>query len=65
MNLVVGWILKSLGLLIAAGAVVVGTKFYKIKHDSVIEEIVEQKIKEDTGIDIDLTPDSDEPSSKE
>lgn len=67
MNIIIGWILKSLGLLVAAGAVMVGTKIYKMKHDSVIEEVIEEKIKDETGIEIDLTSDSpeDDDASKE
>ncbi len=60
MNPLLGWCLKLLGFVIGAGAVFVGTKYYKMKHDSAIEEHIEQKIKEQTGIDMDITYDSAE-----
>lgn len=38
------------------------TKYPKIKQDNVIEESIEKIIKEKTGIDVDLSPDTPEDS---
>ncbi len=61
MSPLLGWIFKLIGIAIGAGAVVVGTKVYKMKHDTVIEEFVEEEIKDQTGLDIDLTPEDSDP----
>lgn len=65
MNPIVGWVLKIGGLMIAALGSFIAVKKYKVKQDNFIEEIIEQKIEDETGLDIDLSPDSpeeDEPS---
>lgn len=38
----------------------VGHYYYKLADDNVVEEIAEMVIKQECGIDIDLTPDSPE-----
>jgi len=65
MSPAIAWLLKLIGIAIGAGAVVVGTKYYKMKHDSVIEEHIESEIKEQIGIDVDLTGESPEGPSKD
>lgn len=40
-----------------------GKMYFKIKDDSVIEEVMEEVIKERSGWDIDLTPESEENNS--
>ena len=60
MSPVITWLLKLLGLAIGAAGIAVGTKVYKMKHDSVIEEIIEEHIEDHTGLDVDITPDSEE-----
>ena len=59
-------------LLILAGAVLAGlgsVYVFKMKPDNPIEETAEEVIKKESGIDVDLTPDSpektEEKSSKE
>jgi hypothetical protein len=55
-----GLMLKFLLIAVAAGAVFVGKKYFGTKDDNVIEEMVEFEIRDKTGIDVDLTPDSPE-----
>ncbi len=49
-------------IIIAAAAVIgiVSTVFMKMKHDNAVEEIAEYVIKDQTGYDLDLSPDSPE-----
>jgi len=50
---------------IVLGAVIIGiisTYVFKLKKDNPAEEIAEEVIKQETGIDIDLSPESSEKS---
>lgn len=50
-------LLLKLGLLaVAVSGVFIGQKYLKTKDDNVYEELVEQAIKDQTGVEIDLTP---------
>lgn len=60
MSPVIAWVLKVLSLAVAAGGVFFVHKKYKTKPDHFIEEMIEEKIEEETGLDIDLSPDSPE-----
>lgn len=60
MSPVLAWLLKLIGLAIGAAGIAIGTKFYNMKQDNVIEEFVEEEIENETGLDIDITPDSEE-----
>lgn len=57
---IVGWVLKILSLAVAAGGVFFVHKKYKTKPDHVIEEMIEEQIEQETGLDVDLSPDSPE-----
>jgi len=54
--------IKLVGIAIVAGAVIVGvaSRFIFKKSDNVVEEIAEKVIKEKTGYDVDLSPDTPE-----
>lgn len=58
MSPVIGWLLKVGALAIAALGSFVAVKKYKMKPDNVIEEIIEEHIEEQTGLDIDISPDN-------
>lgn len=47
-------------VLVLAGAIGLGAKYLTKQDDSPVEEIAEEVIKSQTGIDIDLTPESKE-----
>jgi hypothetical protein len=52
-----------LGLLLSAAlaiCVVAGTYLFKLKNDNLIEQIAEEVIKDETGLDIDLSPEDKE-----
>ena len=53
---------KLIGIIVVASAVVVGvaSRFLFKKSDNVVEEIAEKVIKEKTGYDVDLSPDTPE-----
>lgn len=61
---IVGWVLKILSLAVAAGGVFFVHKKYKTKPDNIIEEYVEDKIEEETGLDVDLSPENEDPSKE-
>ena len=64
MTFIVSFILK-LGLVgIAVGGVFMGHKYLYLKDDNVAEEVVEQVIKDEIGIAIDLTPNTAESSEQ-
>jgi len=46
-------------LILAAGCCTMN-KFLGLKDDNVVEEVVENVIQQETGLDIDLTPDTPE-----
>jgi len=54
--------IKLVGIIVVASAVVVGvaSRFLFKKSDNVVEEIAEKVIKEKTGYDVDLSPDTPE-----
>jgi len=52
--------LKLLLLVAAIGSVFVGKKILHLKDDNLVEEVVEEVIKNKSGIDIDFTPNSPE-----
>jgi hypothetical protein len=58
MSPVIGWLIKVGALAIAALGSFIAVKKYKMKPDNVIEEIIEEKIEEETGLDVDLSPDN-------
>lgn len=60
MELILSWALKIGFLALAAGSVVAVKKCLKLKDDNAYEEVVEQVIKDQTGVDIDITPETPE-----
>jgi hypothetical protein len=49
-----------LGFILSAAlaiCAVAGTYLFKLKNDNIIEQVAEEVIKEETGIDVDLSPD--------
>lgn len=60
MDAILSLILKLSLIIAAAGAVFMGKKYFNTKDDNLIEEMVEQELKRQTGFDVDLTPDSSE-----
>lgn len=64
MNPIIGWALKIGGLIIAGLGAYIGVKKYKVKPDNFIEEYIEEKIKDETGLEIDLSPDTTDPDDK-
>jgi len=65
MTFIAGLILKLSLLALAITGVFAGRKYLHMKDDNIIEEIVEQALKDQTGFDIDLTPDSREVPTKD
>jgi len=61
MTFVAGLLLKLSLLGIAVGGVLIGHKYLRMRHDNIIEEVVEQTLKDQTGMDIDLSPSDSEP----
>lgn len=59
-----GLFLKLSLLGIAIGGVFVCKKCLRLKDDNIIEETIEQVIKDQTGVDIDLTPSTPEDHSQ-
>ena len=54
-----------IAIVVVAGVVGVGSKyFFGFKDDNVIEEIAEGVIKDETGVDVDLSPSSPEIKNK-
>lgn len=56
-----------LGFILSAAlgiCVIAGGYLFKLKNDNIIEQLSEQVIKEETGIDIDLSPDEVEDKTK-
>lgn len=60
MDAVLSLILKLSLIIVAAGGVFLGKKYFKAKDDNIVEEMVEHEIKKQTGLDIDLSPESSE-----
>lgn len=60
MDAVLSLILKLSLIIVAAGGVFLGKKYFKAKDDNFVEEMVEHEIKKQTGLDIDLSPESSE-----
>lgn len=58
--------IKLIGIAVVAGAIVVGvaSRFIFKKSDNIVEEVAEKVIKEKTGYDIDLSPDTPEKRGK-
>lgn len=52
--------LKFLMIAVAAGGVFLSKKYFHAKDDNVIEELVEMEIKEESGLDVDLSPETPE-----
>ena len=59
--------IKIVGIIVVAAAVICGiaSRFIFKKSDNVVEEIAEKVIKDKTGYDIDLSPDTPEPKKEE
>jgi len=55
---------KIVFLALAIGAFCVGKFYFKLKDDNPVEEVAEYYIKDSTGLDIDLTPESPEVDNK-
>lgn len=55
--------IKLIGLIIVGVAVIVGTasRYIFKRSDNIVEEVAEQVIKKQTGIDVDLSPESGDP----
>ena len=53
-----GWVVVLVGLLMLAFWCLVRGGY--LREDSVVEEVVEEVLKEETGVDVDLTPGSKE-----
>lgn len=58
MSPVISWLIKVGALLVAGLGSFIAVKRYKMKPDNVIEEIIEDHIEDETGLDIDLSPDT-------
>jgi len=58
--------IKLVGILVVGAAVVVGvaSRFIFKKTDNIVEETAERIIKEKTGFDVDLSPDTKEKDGK-
>jgi len=58
---------KLVGIIVVGAAVVVGvaSRFIFKKTDNVVEEVAEKIIKDKTGIDVDLSPDTKEKDGKD
>lgn len=64
MSPVIGWLLKVGALIIAGLGSFIAVKKYKMKPDNVIEEIIEEQIEDETGLEVDLSPDTPDPDDK-
>lgn len=64
MSPVIIWVLKVLGLVVAAGGVFIAHKKWNFKDDNVIEKVVEEEIKQETGVTVDLEEKDNTPPSK-
>jgi hypothetical protein len=58
MTFIASLLLKLSLLGVAVGGVFAGRKYLQMKDDNIVEEVVEFAIKDQVGIDIDLTPSS-------
>lgn len=58
--------IKIVGIVLVGVAVLagIGSRFLFKKTDSIVEEIAEQVIEKETGVDIDLSPDTEDPKKK-
>lgn len=58
--------IKLIGIAIVASAVVIGvaSRFIFKKTDNIVEETAEKIIKDKTGVDVDLSPDTKDPDGK-
>lgn len=58
------WIMRLIGLMIIVGSLVGGCSYLNkklgLKDDNVLEELIEHRIEEETGFDVDLSPASRE-----
>lgn len=63
MNPIIGWVLKLVGLAIVATGAFIAHKKYKVPADNFVEELVEKEIKDETGLSIDLSPDTPDPDN--
>lgn len=59
-----GIVMKILLILVVSGSIFYGCQYFNkafgLDDDNILEEAVENKLKEHTGLDVDLTPDSPE-----
>lgn len=54
-------VLLTILIVTAAAAIGLGSVyFFKLQPDNKVEEVAEDLIKDETGVDIDLSPDSEE-----
>jgi uncharacterized protein YneF (UPF0154 family) len=60
MDAVLSLVLKFLLVAAAAGGVFVAKKYFYTKDENIVEEMIEFHIKDQVGIDVDLTPESPE-----
>jgi len=64
MSPVIIWVLKVLSLVVAAGGVFIAHKKFNFKDNNVIEKVVEEEIKDETGVIVDLEEHDQDPSKK-
>lgn len=64
MDLITGLIVKFLVVGSCVGLFFGIRSKFEMRDDSPMEQVLEQVIKQETGLDIDLTPDSPESSQK-
>lgn len=60
MDAVLSLVLKFLLVAVAAGGVFLGKKYFNTKDDNFVEEIIEDQIERQTGLDVDLSPETPE-----
>lgn len=62
MNPLLGWLLKLVGLAVAATGIFIAHKKFNFNDNEVIEKVVEEEIKEETGVTVDLEDAGEGPS---
>lgn len=65
MDFVIGWCLKIGFIVLAVGGVWATRQLFHTKDDNIAEEVVEKVIENQTGFNIDLTPQTPEPEESE
>ena len=65
MTIITGWILKIGLCVVGAAGVFVGTRYLHMPANNIIEEVVEAEIKQEVGLDINLTPGTPQYNTKQ